>query len=125
MTGILYLGDNSTNFRDNRKTLLFDCFQSIDVHLMGNLIDIIGDAGKVTNCRYHFRTDMLTYLTIHCSLMAKFIDRQSCLFRFGLDINVVVLSKHYPKTFGTFLIARQLWAATKFLFLYTHIDSRY
>ncbi|EXZ06412.1 hypothetical protein M072_1147 [Bacteroides fragilis str. DS-208] len=57
--------------------------------------------------------------------MAKFIDRQSCLFRFRLDINVVVLSKHYPKTFGTFLIARQLWAATKFLFFYTHIDFRY
>ena len=92
---------------------------------MGNLIDIISDAGKVTDCRCHFWTDALTDLTIHCRLMAKFIDRQSCLFRFGLDINVVVLSKHYPKTFGTFLIARQLWAATKFLFLYTHIDSRY
>ncbi|EXZ84165.1 hypothetical protein M069_1303 [Bacteroides fragilis str. B1 (UDC16-1)] len=46
MTGILYLGDNSTNFRDNRKTLLFDCFQSIDVHLVGNLIDVIGDTGR-------------------------------------------------------------------------------
>ena len=88
---------------------------------MGYLIDIIGDSGKVTDCRCHFRTDALTDLTIHCCLMAKFIDRQACLLRFGLDINVVVLGNHYPKTFGTFLIARQQWTTTKFLFLYTQL----
>ena len=54
--------------------------------------------------------------------MAKFIDRQSSLFRFGLDINVVVLGKHYPKTFRAFLITRQLWATTKFLFLHTYLN---
>ena len=89
---------------------------------MGNLIDIIGDTGKVTNSRYHFRADALTDLTIHCCLMAKFIDRLPSLFRFGLDINVVVLGKHYPKTFGTFLIVRQLRATTKFLLLHIYLN---
>ena len=55
------------------------CFQTIDVHLMGNLVDIIGYTGQVTDCRYHFRTDTLTNFTAHCSLLAKFIDRQSSL----------------------------------------------
>ena len=87
---------------------------------MGNLIDIIGDAGKVTDCRCHFWTDALTDQTIHCRLMAKFIDRQSCLLGFGLYI--VVLGKHYPETFRTFLVTRQLWATTKFLFLHTYIN---
>ena len=89
---------------------------------MGNLIDIISDAGKITDCRYHFRTDTLTDLTIHCRLMAKFIDRQSCLLRFGLDIDIVVLGKHYPKTFGTFLIVRQLRATAKFLLLHIYLN---
>ena len=71
---------------------------------MGNLIDIIGNTGKITNSRYHFRTDALTDLTIHCRLMAKFIDRQSSLFRFGLDINVVVVTlKHKLATQKIFL----------------------
>ena len=104
------------------EALLLDSFQTISVHLVGNLIDIIGDTGKVTNSRYHFRTDALTDLTIHCSLMAKFIDRQSSLLRFGLDINVVVLGKHYPKTFRAFLITRQLRATTKFLILHTYLN---
>ena len=39
---------------------------------MGNLIDIISDAGKITDCRYHFRTDTLTDLTIHCRLMGHY-----------------------------------------------------
>ena len=46
MTGILYLGDNSTNFRDNRKTLLFDCFQSIDC-LLYTSIEAVKNASDV------------------------------------------------------------------------------
>ena len=42
----------------------------------------------------------------HGSLMAKFIDRQSSLLGFGLDINIVVLGKHYPETFRAFLVIR-------------------
>ena len=89
---------------------------------MGNLIDIIGDAGKVTDCRCHFWTDALTDQTIHCRLMAKFIDRQSCLLGFGLYI--VVLGKHYPKTFRAFLITRQLRATAKFLLLHIYLNFR-
>ena len=61
--------------------MLPDYFQSMNVHLMGNLIDIIGYAGQVTDGRSHFWADTLGYLTTHCRLMAKFIDRQSGLFR--------------------------------------------
>ena len=61
--------------------MLFDNFQSVNVHLMGNLIDIVGYAGKVADGRYQFGADALGYLTVHCRLMAKFIDRQSGLFR--------------------------------------------
>ena len=89
---------------------------------MGNLVDIIGYTGKVMDCRCHFRTDALIDLTIHCCLMTKFIDRQSCLFRFGLDIDIVVLGKHYPKTFRAFLITRQLRATTKFLLLHIYLN---
>ncbi|EYA30319.1 hypothetical protein M106_1248 [Bacteroides fragilis str. 1009-4-F  len=38
--------------------------------------------------------------------MAKFIDRQSSLLGFGLDIDIVVLGKHYPETFRAFLVIR-------------------
>ena len=69
-----------------------------------------------------YLTDALTDLTIHCCLMAKFIDRQACLLRFGLDINVVVLGKHNPETFRAFLVTRQLRATTKFLFLHTYLN---
>ena len=101
---------------------MFHCFQTIDVHLMGDLVDIIGYTGKVTDCRHHFRTDALTDFTAHCSLMAKFIDRQSSLLGFGLYIDIVGLGKHYPETFCAFLVTRQPWATTKFLFLHTYIN---
>ena len=55
-------------------------------------------------------------------LVAKFIDRQSCLLGFGLYIDIVVLGKHYPETFCALLVIRQLWATTKFLFLHTYIN---
>ena len=97
--------------------MLFDYFQSMNVHLMGNLIDIIGYAGQVTDGRSHFRADTLVYLTTHRRLMAKFIDRQSGLFRLRLTLNVVALIEHDADTSRALLVTRQL-RATSGLFIF-------
>ena len=82
---------------------------------MGNLVDIIGYTGKVTDCRCHFRTDALTDLTIHCRLMAKFIDRQSCLFRFVLDVISVI--RKSLRAVNVDEAAERRWMARPFEFL--------
>ena len=75
MTVVLNLCNNPTDFSDDGDAMLLDCLQSVNVHLMGNLINIVGYAGKVTDGSYQFGADTLGYLTVHCRLMAKFIDR--------------------------------------------------
>lgn len=91
MTIVFYLCNNSADFCDDGNTMLLDYFQSMNVYLMCNLVDIIGYAGQVTDGRNHFRADTLIYLTTHRRLMAKFIDRQSGLLHLRLNINVVAL----------------------------------
>lgn len=44
MAVVLYLCNNPTYFSDDGDAMLLDCLQSVDVHLMGNLIDIVGYA---------------------------------------------------------------------------------